>query len=313
MSLLVRQIGAGATMQDAGRPGWRKFGVPPGGAFDRESLMLANALLGQQAGSPALELVVMGATFDVLEQCRVALVGARAPVKCASVSLPSNGVVQLYPGDSLSIGVMTGAARLYVACSAQLESHSILGSCSGQEVRVGNIIGDVEAYQRWQDHLAKGNVEEPRPPSQVHALADPPYSLFRGAIRILPGPQAALFDLGKLTSEMFVATPQCDRVGLRLDGPTIGQPPELTSEPACLGAIQVTPSGMLLILGPEGPTIGGYPKVAVVIDADLDRLAQIIPGQKVWFEMVATEQAAQLAAERQARIDSVLSQLATLR
>lgn len=312
MSLLVQQIGAGATMQDAGRPGWRRYGVPPGGAFDRESMFIVNALLRRDTGEAVLEMAVMGATFDVLERCRISLVGARAPVRCTGSTLPSNGVFELDAGDSLTIGPMTGAARLYLACSSVGAIEPELGSVSGQEVKVGSIVGDQNAYGRWQEDLSRGAVIEPRSAQDVRQLADPPHSLYRGAMRILPGPQADWFDIAKLTGEMFILTPNCDRMGLRLAGLAIGQSPELPSEPACVGAIQVTPSGTLLILGPDGPTIGGYPKVAVVIDADLDRLAQLLPGQKVWFEIVSHEEAADLNDERGARIENLARQLSTL-
>lgn len=311
MSLLVRQIGAGSTWQDGGRSGWRRFGVPPGGAFDRESQILANALLGKPLDRPVVEIPVMGGTFDVLERCRVAVTGARASVKSLAGPLPSNAAYLLDAGDTLSLGHATGAARTYLACSSDGGPEPVLGSVGGADVKVGNIIGRAEAYRQWQQTLASGVNSEPRPPTDVRQLAEPPFSLFRGAIRIMKGPQWDLFDPG-IEGQSFVLTPRCDRVGLRLEGPPVGQPPELPSEPACPGAIQVTPSGMLLILGPEGPTIGGYPKVAVVIEADLDRLGQAVMGQKLWFEAVTLEQARDLANERRQRIASVLSQLKAL-
>jgi allophanate hydrolase subunit 2 len=278
--------------------------VPPGGAFDRESMMLANALLQRPLDAPVLELVVMGAVLDVLEPCNVAVVGANSNVSSWATRQRMNSVIPLQAGDSLSIGPAAGGARVYVACDAPTPAPLKLGA----RMKAGQVIGDPEALSRAQ---AKGFPTKPeeRPLSAVRHLAEPPFSLFRGALRVLPGPQAHMINPQLLQSSMFVATPNCDRAGLRLDGPQLGEVEEVPSEPACTGAIQVTPSSQLLMLGPDGPTIGGYPKIAVVIDADRDRIAQIVPGQKIWFEIVTGEQAAELNRERDARLDGVVRQL----
>jgi allophanate hydrolase subunit 2 len=94
-----------------------------------------------------------------------------------------------------------------------------------------------------------------------------------------------------------VVSTRLDRVGIRLDGHRSAHTVELPSEPACVGCIQITPDGTPIILGPDGPTIGGYPKAAVVISADLDRLGQLRPGQNVEFEAVSLDEARRLYRE----------------
>ena len=127
-------------------------------------------------------------------------------------------------------------------------------------------------------------------PPRAHRLADPP-RLGDAPIRVLPGPQAHLLDPDRFLAPTYAVALDSDRVGVRLDGEAMPHALSLPSEPAVPGAIQVPPSGQPIVLGPDGPTIGGYPKVAVVIDADLDRLARARPGDALRFAAVAMEEA----------------------
>ena len=111
------------------------------------------------------------------------------------------------------------------------------------------------------------------------------------AIRVIPGPQAALFDervWSLLEDGAYAVGPVSDRMGYRLEGPAIGHsgPAELPSEPACPGAIQIPGGGAPIVLMPDGPTVGGYPKVAVVVTADLGVMAQLAPGAMPRFARV---------------------------
>jgi allophanate hydrolase subunit 2 len=137
-------------------------------------------------------------------------------------------------------------------------------------------------------------------PSRARRLLEAPASLDAGPFRVVAGPQAELFV--PLRERSFRVEMASNRVGIRLDGEFQAHEVELPSEPACVGTVQVAGGGGLLILGPDGPTIGGYPKVAVVVDADLDRLGQLRPGDEVRFEQVSLGDARSLRQEREARI-----------
>lgn len=107
-----------------------------------------------------------------------------------------------------------------------------------------------------------------------------------GPIRVMPGPQATDDWLDAFCRSSLIASPRMDRRGIRLSGFPFGAETEIVSEPSCVGAIQLTPSGELIIIGPDGPTIGGYPKIAVVLHDDLSKLGQIRPGERVEFVLV---------------------------
>jgi antagonist of KipI len=119
----------------------------------------------------------------------------------------------------------------------------------------------------------------------------------------LPGPQHDWFPAGELHSREFQVSPASNRMGLRLTGPPLKVPPrEMVSEPVCPGSVQVTRDGQAIVLGVDGQTIGGYPKIAQVVRADLDRLGQMRQGDHVRFEWVDLMTAATLHEERRRRL-----------
>lgn len=148
--------------------------------------------------------------------------------------------------------------------------------------------------------------------STIRKLSEPPASLIKAPFRVVAGPQASLLGLERLANP-FQVDFASNRIGIRLEGDSSPHSIELPSEPACVGAIQITGSGQPIVLGPDGPTIGGYPKVAVVIDADLDRLAQLCPGDTISFEVVDFEKAHRLRVERHKRIATWLANLRVTR
>jgi antagonist of KipI len=127
---------------------------------------------------------------------------------------------------------------------------------------------------------------------------------------VLPGPQANWFD-NAFFSQAYRVTPASNRMGVRLDGPTLDPPKrELVSEPVAPGAVQITNDGRPIVLGVDGQTIGGYPKIAHVIAADLDRLGQLRPGDEVRFVRVSENDAEAAAAERRGELRKWLRRVA---
>ena len=129
-------------------------------------------------------------------------------------------------------------------------------------------------------------------------------------LRVLAGSQADWFDWAKFVGPTFHIQPDSNRMGLRLDGPRHSVPEgDLVSEPVCPGTIQVTPNGQCIILGRDGQTIGGYPRPAHIISADLDKLGQLRPGDALGFERVGLEAAEQLFRQHRAKLRSLLTRL----
>lgn len=281
MSLLVRQIATGATLQDGGRRGYRQFGVPVAGPFDRESHALANALLGLSPDAPCLEIPSPGAEFEALGPCQVALVGAMCECSCGRI----NSSFPLAAGEVLRIGGFKAGLRVYLACHG-LSGPRMLGSVAGTQVSKGDIVGK------------SGPNLPPR------TLAHTPSSLSNGPLRVIPIGDSVL-------QAAYEVSLDSNRVGLRLspEQPESYTPEERPSEPSCPGAIQRIAGGHLLIHGPDGPTIGGYPKVAVVAQIDLDRLGQLAPLDTVRLQPIALDEARALSRTRSEDLDRMLQML----
>jgi antagonist of KipI len=129
-------------------------------------------------------------------------------------------------------------------------------------------------------------------------------------LRALPGPQAEWFCVEQFCGHDFLVTPESNRMGLRLEGEPLTMPArELLSEPVCPGAVQVTGNGQCVVLGVDGQTIGGYPKVAQVITADLDKLGQLRPGERIRFRQVALDEAETLYKLKRAELGRWVTRL----
>ena len=287
MALVVVRPGALTTVQDRGRPGHRRFGVPGAGAADRGAFDLANALLGNPAEAAVLELTLLGGAFRAEVDLAIALAGApfAATVEPAAGppvrwSIPQAGT--LPAGATLVVGGAAAGARCYLAVRGGWHTPVILGSRSTETPARG---GD-------RFNAAPSSTPARRPGPAIVAAFGPCLDL-AAPLRWVDGPDAAP-GITRLDGPYRVLD-QSNRVGVRLDGaaiPTTADP-DRVSRPVAPGAIQVA-GGRPIILGVAGGTIGGYPHVGHVVAADLDRLGQLRPGDEVRFERVDLAEARRL-------------------
>lgn len=270
MSLKVARLPFPATLQDFGRVGWLRYGVPRSGAFDRLSLANANRLLENPDHAPGLEITLLGGLFVALTRIEVSVAGAQSSVHVdgeeVGVYHRAKGLAAaLEAGQTLEIGPAQSGLRVYLCLRGGIGGKPVLGSVSGTAVVSGA-------------ELTAG-VCEPLGKREALPEAD------GESVRIMPGPHATEFDLNTLVESTYTVTNHSNRVGIRLDGPSLTPQPDRPSEPACIGAIQISNNGQPIILGPDGPTIGGYPIVAVVRKSCHDKLGQLRPGDQVQFEL----------------------------
>ncbi len=262
-----------ATVQDLGRPGYAHLGVGRSGAFDRAALRLANRLVGNSDADAGLELLGGGLTFRLLAAATVALTGAL----CAG-DLDWGRARSLPAGVTISVGPAIDGVRAYLAIRGGLAGPLALGSRS-----TDSLSGIGPARLTAGDRLTIG----PLPVTDVDgasAVRPEPGS----PLRVVPGPREDWFApaaIDRLRSTEWTVRPDSDRVGVRLDGPPLPRlrTGELPSEPTLPGALQVPPDGRPILLGPDAPVTGGYPVIAVVREADLDRAGQLRPGDSVRF------------------------------
>jgi biotin-dependent carboxylase-like uncharacterized protein len=299
------------SIQDGGRPGLAAEGVTRGGAADRHSLAVANALVGNPPDAAALEATLLGPVVRALVPVTLGIAGTMAGAVTGTGERAAPGAtVSLRAGDSLAMEPATGA-RGYLAVPGGIGVPPVLGSRS---TALGAGFGGLEGRAlRAGDRLAAA-----ADPTIAHAHwpgTPAPDPVSPGSpLRVLPGPHAA--DLGPRAFDSLLATawtvsPTSDRVGLRLEGDPIAAmaAAELTSHGVIAGTIQLPPDRRPIVLLVDHQPTGGYPVIAVVITADLDRLGQLAPGAAAWFEPTTQDQARAALEERDTAFQAALAQL----
>jgi KipI family sensor histidine kinase inhibitor len=296
-ALLVVSSGLHTTLQDGGRRGMRRFGVPVGGAADGALLGCANELAGNPAETVALEVTHSGPVLQadsagircaVAGECELFIESGAGATR-----QPSGRSVVIPRGARLRIGRVLRGLRCYVAVAGGFAIEAQLGSRSTlQRGGLGWARGrPLVAGDRLPVSAQPAGLRNSSPPrgSRGTEATDP--------IRVVLGPQDDHFTAGGLNAfatSTYTVSPASDRVGVRLEGPTVEHRTgmsDIVSDGCIRGSIQVPGDGQPIILGPDCGTTGGYPKVATVIRADLDRIGQLRPGDRVRFAVVSVEEA----------------------
>lgn len=289
------------SIQDAGRPGYRHLGVPLSGALDAEWLAIANALAGNPPTAAAIEIRLLGPRLRATSPLTVALAGdfaasiedgggnRRAAGNWRSHTLAANEILDTGKLKS-SIG--------YLAVHGGFDLPAVLGSRSTY-ARAG--FGGLDGRALGAGDCLKVGAGDT--PFLLRLPLAP--RLSDGPLRVIPGPQREYFTDAawvRFLSAEFTVSRAADRMGLRLDGPRLEHDPvrgaDIVSDAVTPGAIQVPGDGRPIVLLADCQTVGGYPKIATVIGADLPRLGHAQPGQTLRFVEVDMAQA--LAARRDA-------------
>jgi biotin-dependent carboxylase-like uncharacterized protein len=277
MSLEVFDPGLATRVADLGRLDSRGLGVPTGGAADRAAMILGNALVGNPPEAAALEICINGPRLRATTDVACAVYGAPFEVNGPDVVLGKT--FTLAAGDALHIGGTPQGMRAYLCVRGGLQTPTILGSRSALDVvRRGDTVAcnPGRIHRRYLRNILPDFTDS--------------YTL-----RVLPGLQADWFTEPEFYSQEFTLSTASNRIGLRLEGTPLTMPQrELVSEAVAPGAVQVTRDGQCIVLGVDGQTIGGYPKIAQVVQADLDRLGQLRPGNRVRFVRITPEEAVTL-------------------
>jgi biotin-dependent carboxylase-like uncharacterized protein len=313
-TLAVLEPGARTTVEDLGRASVGRFGIPRGGAFDPLALVAANRLVGNPDGAAGLELLLRGPELrnDSSEPLAIALTGADfAAAKSdggANHAVRPGEPAQLEPGWRLRLGTASAGLRGWLAVSGGIDVPLVLGARA--TCAAGSFGGLDGRPLRAGDELPVGasplRIERPS-----WAVPEPARAGTTAFLRVVPGPQLARFRgdaLTALEAAPWRIDPASDRRGVRLrcDDAAVREQlagvPGIRPEGTTLGAIQVTPDGGAIVLGPDRPVTGGYAKPACVIDADLGALAQLRPGDQVRFCRIALDEACRMWARARAAL-----------
>lgn len=294
--ITVIKSGMLTTVQDLGRYGFAHLGVSPGGAADSYALRIANLLVGNVPNAAALEMTLLGPTLAFEAASTVAVSGARP-----SSAVPWNEAFQVAAGTTLEFGPLSGGARAYLSVRGGIEVPLVMKSRS--TFLPACLAGYRGRRLMTGDRLIVGDGVQGPCRKLVRKIPDP-FELPGGAIRVTPSLQSDRFSHAALDCfhhRVFTVTDDSNRSGLRLSGEPIlaANGPELLTEGVALGAVQVPPDGQPIILFVDQQTTGGYPKIANVIAADLNRVAQLRPRDKVTFNEISIPQAIELLREKE--------------
>ncbi len=279
LTLEILRTGPLALLEDLGRPGLAHMGVTHSGAADRRSHTLANRLVANPNDRATIEVTFGGLSARIHGgDVAIAVTGADTDPSGNGVPFGTNSIHYAHDGEVISLGAPHTGLRSYLAVRGGFEVDTVLGSRSYD---VMSAIGPRPLQPGDVLHVGEHATEFPEvDQAPVAAIPDDLLEL-----KVVPGPRDDwLADPDALVHTDWVASDHSDRVGMRLTGTPLQHrwpDRQLPSEGATRGAIQVPPNGLPVILGPDHPVTGGYPVVGVVAEVDIDKVAQIRPGQHV--------------------------------
>jgi biotin-dependent carboxylase-like uncharacterized protein len=279
ITLEILRTGPFAVVQDLGRTGLAHLGVSGSGAADRRAHKLANRLVANPDDRATVEVTFGGFSARVRGgDVDIAVTGADTDPTVNGIKFGTNSIHRVRDGQVIALGAPRAGLRTYVAVRGGICVEPVLGSRSYD---VMSAIGP--SPLRPGDRLPVGEHTAAYP-----ELDQAPVAAITGDVvelSVVPGPRDDWFvDPDALVRDDWVASHRSDRVGMRL----VGRPlhyhfpdRQLPSEGTSRGGIQVPPNGLPVILGPDHPVTGGYPVIGVVTDEDIDKVAQVRPGQRV--------------------------------
>lgn len=310
MSFEVLKPGLLSTFQDLGRLQHQRLGIPVAGALDVNAHRLANLLVSNGAEMATLEMNLFPPMLKAHASCCVAFSGADMGPVVNDCQVPMNRPVVLRAGDEISFGTRTDGARIYMAVHGGFQLNSVFDSAStylrsgiggfqGRALKRGDVVdiheplSDVDLSVLAQDlwdvkiYLKSSLVKKKTPKLRIIKSAQ--WDEFTPESR------------ADLITQPFKVTPVSDRMGFRLEGPTLklSQPRQMISESVVFGTIQVPVGGQAIILMADRQPTGGYPKIAYVASIDQPLLAQLSPGDTFTFSLIDIAEAQKLDAKRE--------------
>lgn len=309
-SVIIESAGLLTTVQDRGRYGYQRYGMPVSGAMDVFSLELANMLVGNDPGAACIEATVYGPEMLLTGDTIVAVTGADMGLTVNGKSAAMNRAISIRKGDRLAFNGLRYGCRSYIAFAGGIDVPMVMGSRSTYlRAATG---GHEGRALRAGDELPLGMT------GNNGRIRDIPEGLIPGyshsqTIRITTGPEAHFFNISGIRNFLateYMVTAQSDRMGYRLSGEPVTRREgkgDIISAGISQGTIQVPGDGQPIILMADRQTSGGYARIACVTSVDLTLVAQLIPGDTLRFKEISLEKAQELLKERQKLIISASS------
>jgi len=324
----VLKPGLLTTVQDLGRSGYQQYGIVVGGALDAFAARVANLIAGNDDNAAVLELAQTGPELLCEQETLVAWCGADFAPQIGGESLPRERAVRVAAGETITFGLARSGLRAWLAFAGGIDVPQVLGSRS--TYRRAGLGGHEGRPLATGDNLklaAPGGGSEKildmlrAAGRRATAWSVRPETLGRpaamGILRAMRGPEWAWFTpeaQRAFFSTHWVATKEADRMGVRLEGPELAlvEPREMISSGVNTGVVQVPAAGQPIVLLPSRQSVGGYPRLAAVVAADVGRCSQLRPGDRVQFQEITLVAAHELYLARERDLNRARTGLARL-
>ncbi|MEP1151324.1 MAG: biotin-dependent carboxyltransferase family protein [Balneola sp.] len=283
--LKVIDGGLFSTIQDSGREGYRKFGVPISGAMDMQSFKNANKLVGNKEDDPVIEFTLKGGVYKFNSDAVIAITGALMNPNLNDNKVEMNSSIQVRKGDILKIGFAEKGCRAYLAIQGEWELDEEMGSYSTYEFgKFGGLdgsklkAGDEISWKNTDTDFFKRTL----PKDEI------PYYSSKLTVEFITGPEwewLTVENQEEFLNTSFKVSSKSNRMGIRLETeePILTQKAGMRSSGVIPGVIQLPPNGSPIILMKDGQTVGGYPRIGTIPEIYLDRIAQLPPNGTVRF------------------------------
>lgn len=305
---VVHEAGPQTTVQDLGRPGYLRYGIPPSGPMDLAAFLLANWLVGNPDNAAALECTFSGPRLEMRGDGVIAVTGAEMPVTINDREVSRWTAVAVQDGVVLKLGPGRRGVRAYLAFAGgvdvplALRSRSTylrgaLGGVQGRQLMKGDVVNLLQSPMAARHRRVR--------PEMIPSYSD------EVEVRVILGPQGDRFTregIEAFLGEPYEMTPQADRMGARLKGPPVTHTRghDIISDGIPLGGIQVVGEGQPIILLVDRQSTGGYTKVATVCSFDIGRVGQVNPGQRLRFKAITVPEAHTLLRQERTKLESAI-------
>ena len=296
-NFVVSGVGPLVSIQDQGRPGLMRYGVPASGPMDQGAFEIANAALGNRPGATAIEISMGGLALECVEGAvTMAIAGGGFLVSVDQMTHGSWIVATMRAGSRLTVRPGPWGSWTYLAFAGNLKAKSWLGSCS---THVASNLGGGRLTPGQRLEVEDAEIREERNGEIPCPVSSRPCT----EIKIVLGPQERFFPqeaFDILLSRPFALTDAYDRMGVRLAGPSLrlNATLDMPSEAISRGSIQVSGDGVATVLLSDHQATGGYPKIATVVSGQLDGLAQQRSRSQITFASIAPAAAIESARTR---------------
>ena len=284
--LTVIDGGLFTTIQDIGRVGYRKYGIPESGVMDLDSYKKANYLVGNAEDGPVLECTLKGGKYQFDSDAVIALTGAVMNPTIDGSKIEMNTSVFIKKGEILDLGFAGRGCRCYLAIQGEWVINKVLGSWS---TFVLGKFGGFKGRELKEEDVIEWKNKDDRFAGRTLEKTEIPYFSSKITVQFVPGPEWHMLtdQLKKqFLNTSFTVSSRSNRMGIRLetDDPLIVNKASMKSSGVIPGIIQLPPNGLPIILMKDGQTVGGYPRIGKILEVHLNRLSQLPPNALVKFK-----------------------------